>query len=128
MGAFIIDLISCLPAQAFEVLLVAVSTQAAESNTNKTARILRLNRLPKLAKIVRVLRLTKVFRFLRSSMFMRRVMSFRGTREIGLFFGFMTVSHLMACGWYLVASLHNSENLHKTWIWRREIVDSSPSE
>jgi len=52
------------------------------------------------------------------------VQSLRGVRVLNFFFGLVWAVHLLACGWYLTAALH--DNHLRTWVARRVVDDSEP--
>jgi len=65
----------------------------------------------------------------RHCMMGRWFFSSRGVRIANLFCGLTLVSHLLACGWYLCAALH--ENHADTWVsktWNENFLEASPAE
>ena len=91
-------------------------------------KLARLARLPRLYKIVRVLRMVKILRVFRKSTQIREWINSLNI-EVGLIrmlkvlFIQIFMVHIMACIWFLFASLE--DNLYETWVGSRNIVDSS---
>lgn len=134
-GFFIIDLIACLPGEAFVLLLAQDGGSHVEGengrDSHKATRLLRLNRVGKLARLARLtrlarlLRLFKVNKALKKSVLMRKFFQTRGAR-IAKFGSFLFISvHILACGWYLTAVLHDVDS-DETWIVRRNVADKEP--
>lgn len=111
-STFAVDLISCLPVQLFQVLAEALF----DDSTNTWSR---LKRLPRIVKLLRLFRIAKVFAFVWHSEKWERVRGYATVRIANVFIGFFLVAHLLACGWYLMASMH--DDIEVTWIYRRQL-------
>ena len=90
-------------------------------------KLARLTRLPRLYKLLRVLRMIKMLRILRKSEQLKEVikefLKDRGKVKLVKIFTFALFSvHLMACLWYLFASLQ--DNPFDTWVGGKDLVDS----
>ncbi|CAL1173718.1 unnamed protein product [Cladocopium goreaui] len=73
-------------------------------------------------RLARLGRLAKLAPFLHESTTWKYIQGFRGVRMMNLCVGLMWVVHLMACGWYLCAALH--ENPEDTWVARRSVSNA----
>ncbi|CAK0850331.1 unnamed protein product [Prorocentrum cordatum] len=118
---FIINLVACLPADAFAPLAYFLSTDggdgcATSGESNQAVRLARLQRATRLARLARLTRLVKILSFMQKD---NNILRFRGLRMCNWIFFLFWVVHLMACGWYLCASLHNDHS--QTWVARRMI-------
>lgn len=123
-GFFFINLVACIPPSWFGVLFG--SSEGNESSSlNKGLRLSRLHRTSRLARLARLGRLAKLAPFLHESATWKYIQGFRGVRMMNLCVGLMWVVHLMACGWYLCAALH--EKPEDTWVYRRVVNNGDPS-
>jgi len=109
---FLLNLIACLPPQVFSSLLeLTVSAGdggVATGNANQVTRLLRLQRLSRLTRLARLLRLAKLLHLLKKNRIIRQISTMRGVRVFN-FIGFLLFGvHLMACFWYLLASVENA--------------------
>eukprot|EP00931_Biecheleriopsis_adriatica_P065655 TRINITY_DN40148_c0_g1_i1.p1 TRINITY_DN40148_c0_g1~~TRINITY_DN40148_c0_g1_i1.p1 ORF type:complete len:805 (-),score=145.54 TRINITY_DN40148_c0_g1_i1:129-2483(-) len=114
-GYFLINFLACVPPAWFKVLFQSDS----ESGLNKGLRLSRLHRTSRLARLARLGRLMKLAPFLRESSTWQYIQAFRGVRMFNLTVGLFWVVHLMACGWYLCASLHDLPQ--ETWVGTRTV-------
>eukprot|EP00930_Biecheleria_cincta_P057894 TRINITY_DN4375_c0_g1_i4.p1 TRINITY_DN4375_c0_g1~~TRINITY_DN4375_c0_g1_i4.p1 ORF type:complete len:771 (+),score=138.48 TRINITY_DN4375_c0_g1_i4:34-2346(+) len=113
MTWFIINLIACIPPDVFKV----ISGGAGASDMNKGLRLTRLHRTTRLARLVRLARLAKFAPFLRESTIWKYIQTFRGIRMMNMTLLLFWIAHMLACGWYLCAALHNDHSI--TWVGRR---------
>lgn len=115
---FTLNLVACIPGGAVEAV-VDLFTQSSSggASINKATRIMRLQRMSRLARLVRLTRLVKMVSFFRDNPIWRQAQNLRGVRIVNFVFGLLWAVHLLACGWYLVAALHN--NIEETWLERR---------
>ena len=119
-GWFILDFLAVLPVQLIEEYL----------DGGNQLKLARLARLPRLYRLVRILRMIKMLRVFRKSSQFKEWMNtlnvsvglIRMANMLSLMF-FMV--HLMACFWYMAATLE--DNLFATWVGERGIVDSPKS-
>lgn len=119
-GFFFVNFLACVPPSWFSVLFG--SSDGSESSLNKGLRLSRLHRTSRLARLARLGRLAKLAPFLHESTTWKYIQGFRGVRMMNLCVGLMWVVHLMACGWYLCAALH--ENPEDTWVARRSVSNT----
>jgi len=136
-GFFLINLIACVPPEAVRYIIHAVSPQSSVQSApiNQGLRISRLQRMSRLARLVRLTRVAKLFHFLKENPLWQSVQTFRGVRVANFGCCLCCMVHLLACGWYLVASLHSKEDLKETWLGRRTtrtstgatLLDAPPS-
>lgn len=121
-GPFWLDLIACIPEKlVYEVILAVGSTDRVPNNLNQGARQLRLQRIARLARLVRLTRLAKLKSQSKNS-FVQCMQELKGVRIINLALGLVWIVHILGCGWYVCAAMH--EDPSNTWVARR-IVDSS---
>eukprot|EP00947_MAST-08B_sp_MAST-8B-sp1_P005483 g5483.t1 len=117
-GWFFIDIIACIP---INLILRGVGGAASESSIN---RIGKLARLPRMFRLLRLLRLMKLLRILRMTrIFDRLIMSFDKTAIQGfkVFFYVWMVTHLVACLWYLIGSIHDGA---ESWIKDEQFLET----
>jgi hypothetical protein len=93
-----------------------------------TTKLARLARIPRLYRLIRILRMVKMLRvFRKSSEFRDWIESFDFNAGLLRMLKVMTLTffliHIMTCFWYLAATFE--ENLYRTWVGERGIVDSS---
>lgn len=126
-GPFVLNLMSCIPQALLGQIVTAFSDDGEEGNVtiNKSFRLLRLHRFSRLARLVSLVRLVKVASILFDSNMWRWFVSLRGVRVINFVFGLFWIAHLIACGWYLCAALH--EDPMETWVGRRVINSNGES-
>mmetsp|Transcript_12262 Transcript_12262/g.28627 ORF Transcript_12262/g.28627 Transcript_12262/m.28627 type:complete len:954 (-) Transcript_12262:98-2959(-) len=111
---FFINLLACIP---HELLEMTFSGGAA--SVNGVIRISRLQRLTRLARLVRLIRLGKYNPFSNNSATLLWLRSWRGTHILNFMVAFVWIVHMLSCGWYLVAALHEEPRI--TWIGRRGV-------
>lgn len=132
-GTFWINFIACLPPEVFQILLRALITDGQASNTsiNETTRLLRLqriSRLIRLTRLVRLLRIVKLLNVLIDSDVVKKAQSNKVVRVFNLITALFWTCHLLACFWYLVASIETETtgggftNAANTWVGRRGIL------
>lgn len=121
---FIINVIACIPPDVAGKIYGSWLSDMDQENQNtdepehhQMMRIARLQRISKLARLVRLARLSKLVTFLYNSKVIQWLWNFRTTRVLNFLGGLLWVSHLMACGWYVVAALHNP--WEETWVYGR---------
>eukprot|EP00929_Paragymnodinium_shiwhaense_P031783 TRINITY_DN17735_c0_g1_i1.p1 TRINITY_DN17735_c0_g1~~TRINITY_DN17735_c0_g1_i1.p1 ORF type:complete len:915 (-),score=186.35 TRINITY_DN17735_c0_g1_i1:119-2863(-) len=119
---FFINLVACMPASAIQGIVELFDSAPMEdgsstgANANKLARITRLQRLSRLARLVRLARLAKLMKVLKHPIW-KALQNLRGVRIMNFTAGLFWAVHLLACGWYLCASMH--EDPLETWVGRR---------
>jgi hypothetical protein len=116
---FLINVVACLPPE-IGVLLMPQDIKDGDSTTaNEAVRLLRLQRLQRLSRLFRLARLGRLAKLvnLKNTPFMQYLQGFRSVRIINFGVSLFFAVHLLACGWYLVASLHS--NVNQTWLSRR---------
>ncbi|CAK0795523.1 unnamed protein product [Prorocentrum cordatum] len=127
-GYFGINLLACLPNEVFTPLIEAMDIDPGgcsfEGTTNSAVRLARLQRVTRLARLARLLRIVKILSFLQKSAVIQLLKVLRSLRLLNWITCLGWVVHLLACGWYLVAALH--ENHLETWPNRRSVsIDES---
>jgi len=110
---FTINLIACIPEQVVQMMIEGVSGKVPP---NQGVRALRLQRISRLARLMRLTRLAKLRAHRKSPVF-QWFEKQKGIRLVNLGFGLAWCVHILACGWYLCASLH--DNPADTWVYRR---------
>mmetsp|Transcript_127629 Transcript_127629/g.330840 ORF Transcript_127629/g.330840 Transcript_127629/m.330840 type:complete len:817 (-) Transcript_127629:41-2491(-) len=124
-GYFAINLIACTPEIIVEEIFDAITdSDRGISETSFTgsagiARISRLQRVSRLARLTRLARIAKIATFNIKDPNWRWLWHLRGIRVLNSGVGLIWVVHLLACGWYLCASLHHDPN--ETWVARRAV-------
>jgi len=124
---FIIDLIACLPEETFSHLFSGMSS----ASLTQGAKAFRLQRMTRLARLMRLTRLVKISRNMKGPMW-SWLKTKRGFHVVNLTVGLAWIVHVLACGWYMCAALH--ENPKDTWLNRRTVdaagdkylIDSPP--
>lgn len=120
---FVVDLIAC--SADLPVLLIAHFAphmgrkDDCRSEVANSLRIFRLQRLTRLTRLIRIASLTKV-RDSAQKRFpeqMRWLEGLRIFRVCNFSFFLLWMVHLLGCGWYLCASLH--QDPAQTWVARR---------
>mmetsp|Transcript_29675 Transcript_29675/g.81699 ORF Transcript_29675/g.81699 Transcript_29675/m.81699 type:complete len:743 (-) Transcript_29675:97-2325(-) len=116
-GYFLLDVVACCPPQLVEAIF-RQSQQGDESG--RTVRLLRLTRISRIARLSRI---AKFARFLSRRKMVAMLQEYRAANMLKLLamLGFWV--HLLGCGWYLLAALH--EDPEETWVMRR-VVDDAP--
>jgi len=120
-GMFWLNLLACLPEEALSGIMQLI----VEQSDNKVkdlgvARVYRLQRVSRLARLARLTRLAKLANFSGKIPFWDDIKSMRGVRVMNFIFGLLFACHLLACGWYLIAALHDDVSV--TWVGQRTIV------
>jgi len=87
----------------------------------RAARMARFQRMSRLARLARLLRLVKVVPLMIKSATLRRLKSTRVARIINFVVCLVWAVHLLACGWYLCAHVHEDYSI--TWLARRILPD-----
>mmetsp|Transcript_124430 Transcript_124430/g.229251 ORF Transcript_124430/g.229251 Transcript_124430/m.229251 type:complete len:861 (+) Transcript_124430:106-2688(+) len=119
-GFFMLNLIACLPENAVTFCVGQFSGSGEEApGINQATRMARLQRISRLTRLGRLTRLAKMAQFISSSPVMRWLRGLRGMRITNFIVGLLWVVHLIACGWYLCASLHTDPE--ETWVARRAV-------
>jgi len=111
---FVVNLIACIP----EELVSFMIEGGAPDQINQGARALRLQRMSRLARLMRLSRLAKLKQQKRSGWY-QWFQKQKGVRIVNLVCGLGWVVHILACGWYLCASLHDTPE--DTWVYRRSV-------
>jgi len=115
---FWLNLFGSMP-EAFVALIVqAFYSDDAPAAITQGMRIARLQRVPRLTRIMRLFRLGKLLQ-VRNSKWVKAMERQRSFRLLNLVLALMLVVHMLACGWYLCAALHDDPQL--TWVARRSI-------
>jgi len=120
---FWINLLACLPEQSFAAIFEAQAAEdPAETSQGvdfRVARVYRLQRISRLARLARVTRLFKLAQIMSTSHLWKRFQALRGVRVVNFIAGLVWALHLLACGWYLCAALH--DDVTQTWVARRSV-------
>mmetsp|Transcript_113513 Transcript_113513/g.367239 ORF Transcript_113513/g.367239 Transcript_113513/m.367239 type:complete len:751 (-) Transcript_113513:154-2406(-) len=111
---FIVDLAACLP----EELIVWMIDSSTTGSATHGMKAFRLQRITRLARLLRLARLAKIVKHMKGPMW-SWFQQQRGFHIINLTFGLGWVVHVMACGWYLCAALHDDPL--DTWVARRTV-------
>ena len=125
---FMLDLLAIFPFEGVEFLLR--DDKSGDGRNLASVKLTRLARLPRLYKLLRVLRLLKMLRIYRKASQIQNLIGnlnigpgmIRLLKTIGAMFFLV---HLMACFWFLAASLE--DQIFDTWVGARDLVDSDPS-
>jgi CRP-like cAMP-binding protein len=127
-GFFIVNFIACVPQE-----FIAIFTSSEEGDSfNKGLRLGRMQRMTRLIALARLLRLVKFVNFFMESSICQKIQQTRSLLLVNFIAGLFWILHLMACGWYLIASLDVDPN--KTWVARRPfdgdstLLDGTPFE
>lgn len=116
-GWFWVNAISCVPEEVASAVYRYMMSDAGSSTANGGHRSLRLVRMQRMTKIVRMLRLVKLTQLterLNLDMYIQR---YKVVAVLNTLCGLIWAVHVMACGWYLCAALHNDPL--ETWLARR---------
>lgn len=121
-GSFVINVIASLPEQAAGEMMKGLigGDGTSDTNAHQAARTMRLQRASRLFRLARIGRLAKLTAMKKSPLW-KWLQTLRGVRIINVLVGLFFSVHLLACGWYMCASLH--ANPQDTWLARR-YVDS----
>ncbi|CAD7926528.1 unnamed protein product [Amoebophrya sp. A120] len=124
---FAIDFLACLPPIVWEGLA------GEASGTNKLGRISRLYRVSKIFKLTRLVKIKALMKWsalAKSSQLLYLLFQVFGKSRVFEILKFMcsllALSHIFACGWYLVAALQPDPT--HTWVWRRTVPTQNGSE
>lgn len=118
-GSFIINIIASLPDEAAAELLKGLSGDgASDTSAHQAARTMRLQRASRLFRLARIGRLAKLTAMKKSPLW-KWLQTLRGVRIINVLVGLFFSVHLLACGWYMCASLHTDAT--DTWLARRTV-------
>jgi len=115
-GWFWVNMISCIPedaASAFYAFFAGEESIEA-NNSQKTVRLMRMQRMTKIVRMLRLAKLTQLTERLNLDTYIQR---YKVVAVLNTLFGLIWVVHVMACGWYLCATLH--EDVLETWLARR---------
>ncbi|CAE7562099.1 KCNH6, partial [Symbiodinium microadriaticum] len=115
-GWFWVNMISCIPEDAASaVYAFFVGEESIEANNSqKTVRLMRMQRMTKIVRMLRLAKLTQLTERLNLDTYIQR---YKVVAVLNTLFGLIWVVHVMACGWYLCATLH--EDVLETWLARR---------
>eukprot|EP00435_Cladocopium_sp_Y103_P055925 s912_g18.t1 len=116
-GWFWVNAISCVPEEVASAVYASLTNDAGGSTATGGHRSLRLVRMQRMTKIVRMLRLVKLTQLterLNLDMYIQR---YKVVAVLNTLCGLIWAVHVMACGWYLCAALHNDPL--ETWLARR---------
>lgn len=117
---FLVDLAACLPPEVYtEALTLGMGFFTPSSGPNKVLRLGRMHRITRLTRLARLSRLVKCTKMQKSAAW-RKISHHKMMRLARLVGVLLFVVHLMACGWYLVASL--DEDPSTTWLNRRDLL------
>jgi len=125
-GYFAVNLIACVPEEVVQALVMALTAGNLDRDFtgNQALRVWRLQRVSRLARLARLMRLAKLASFKPSNRIWLWIQGLRGVRILNNAVGLIWVAHLLACGWYLCAALH--EDARDTWVYRRDVYGHSP--
>lgn len=118
---FWVNLLACLPEEAVAAIVGLVYADDAPAAVSQGLRVVRLQRVYRLARLLRVARLGRLLK-VRKSSFVKTMDRQRSFRMLNLTVGLLLVVHLLACGWYICAAMHDDPQL--TWVARRSIDGS----
>lgn len=127
-GYFALNAIACIPPPLVGLIVEELFTTNDNVSVNKSTRLPRLQRISRLARLTRLTRLGKLFSFVMENPVWKWFQSLRGVRVINLVFGLCWAVHLVACGWYLTASLHSESDQEYTWVASRGLLEAGPVE
>jgi len=113
---FVVNLFACMPSELINQMLLFLNDGA--SQLNKSSRIGRLQRISRLVRVARLGRFLK-FAALADNPVWIWIKSLRGVRIINFIFCLLLCAHLVACGWFLCAAMH--EDYESTWVYRRTV-------
>eukprot|EP00931_Biecheleriopsis_adriatica_P043873 TRINITY_DN25069_c0_g2_i1.p1 TRINITY_DN25069_c0_g2~~TRINITY_DN25069_c0_g2_i1.p1 ORF type:complete len:667 (+),score=82.67 TRINITY_DN25069_c0_g2_i1:109-2109(+) len=121
-GYFCIDLIACVPAQAFASLYHVAETADTthSSSPANLVRVGRLARMQRLSRLFRLLRLAQLVKIMKCKCWNDNADQKKFVHFSLLIFGLLILIHIMACGMYLCAALH--EDVELTWLVRRPLL------
>lgn len=117
---FWVNLIACIPPPVLQKMMTTGSSDDSagmDPGVVRVYRLQRISRMTRLARVARLVRLVKFVQIINNSHLWKQLQSFRGMRIMNFITGLMWSVHLLACGWYLCASLHDDET--QTWVARR---------
>mmetsp|Transcript_56813 Transcript_56813/g.99023 ORF Transcript_56813/g.99023 Transcript_56813/m.99023 type:complete len:615 (+) Transcript_56813:87-1931(+) len=119
-GYFVINFVACIPPSVVGQFIHLFTDDTRDSSTvNKGFRIGRVQRISRIARLTRLARLVKLAAFLAKSSAWRVMQSLKGILVVNFITGLLWIVHMVACGWYLCASLHTDHT--QTWVGRRSI-------
>lgn len=114
-GWFIINLLSVIPDWLLDGIIGLLVNQQVETyEAHQSLRMSRLNRITRLARMLRLVKLTQITGRTGIAKYIRK---YKLAAVLKTFISLFFVVHLMACGWYLCAALH--EDPLDTWLARR---------
>ncbi|CAK0810563.1 unnamed protein product, partial [Prorocentrum cordatum] len=124
---FFLNFVACLPATAFEPLILWINfvppggcdDAAGVNKAPLLARMQRMTKIARLTRLVRLVKMTALGRLTQNSRTLQLLRDMRCVRIINWVFGLSWIVHLLSCGWYLCAALHQSPA--ETWVGRRVI-------
>jgi len=123
---FALNLIACLPSEYVGGFIKLFTTSnsgdghgdgSSGESVNQITRLLRLQRISRLSRLARLTRLVKLVSFATQSGTWQKLQSFRSVRIFNFVSMLFWSVHMLACGWYLCAAIHN--NPAQTWVGRR---------
>lgn len=116
-----------------------ITNAVVESNVNKQRsanyfNLIRLLRLPRLYRLLKISRLVRMFKVVKNgnvnklTKYFLEKLKFNANVERLIFFifGFLTLNHLSACMWYLIAKLQDFDP--DCWVTRLGYIDATPLE
>lgn len=115
-STFWINALACVPESWATALLNAVWPNSSTGGANQALRLLRIQRLSRLTKVIRLARLRKLEQ-LSKLRAISKLLQMKSMRIINLCCVLLWVVHMLACGWYIVAAMH--DNPCYTWTGRR---------
>lgn len=114
-GFFIWDLMACIP---WEQVLQSGGTRNRAVNT--LVRVARIQRIWRLSQLTRLKpKLKNLAASFSNNTVASQVLSSRGVRIFTTLLGAFLVTHIFACGWYLLAALQDDPR--NTWVHRRVV-------
>eukprot|EP00931_Biecheleriopsis_adriatica_P080096 TRINITY_DN53455_c0_g1_i1.p1 TRINITY_DN53455_c0_g1~~TRINITY_DN53455_c0_g1_i1.p1 ORF type:complete len:731 (-),score=95.69 TRINITY_DN53455_c0_g1_i1:41-2233(-) len=125
-GVFWINLLACIPESFWRLVFVGIfssSDEQGESKANQGLQALKIQRVTRLARLLRISRLGKLVSISKNNSLVRRFKEIRGVQSSSFLFLLFFVVHVLACGWYLCASLH--DNHEHTWLYRRVLYEDT---
>jgi len=120
---FWLNLLACLPEVVFGKILSSTMNDDGPVGDLGVARVYRLQRITRLTRLSRLTRLAKLATFNVNLPGWDWFRSLRGVRVVKFVMGLFFTCHLLACGWYLTAALHDlNGDVTVTWVGQRTVT------
>mmetsp|Transcript_15984 Transcript_15984/g.37683 ORF Transcript_15984/g.37683 Transcript_15984/m.37683 type:complete len:924 (+) Transcript_15984:136-2907(+) len=119
-GYFVLNLIACIPPEVLGEVVGLLMGDSGNNSFGKLSRVSRVHRVGRLARLARFAKLVHGCPAITESDMWIWLQNQRGVRIVNFVVGLFLVVHLMGCGWYLCAALHNQDEYQFTWVAQRE--------